>query len=213
LSVQTYFERIAHDFDSYYDEPKGGFSALTNRLLRKPPILRRLRLAMEAVDRPEVGSILDIGCGSGVLSIPMTQRGKRVTAADFSAPMIEIAKEKARRAGVEIDFRLGDFMTADLPTADATVALGVMEYFADVKPLVARMLALTNPGGVAAFDVPSAFNLHTPMRIPYLVWRRRRAYFYAPWELEGIVGPFRDQIASAAFHPYGAGWLVVLRKK
>ncbi len=40
------------------------------------------------------GGILDIGCGTGALTIPLTKAGYDVTALDLSSPMVEITKEK-----------------------------------------------------------------------------------------------------------------------
>lgn len=52
--------------------------------------------------------ILDIGCGTGRHSIELAKRGYQVTGFDLSETMLDKAKEKARAAGVEIDFRLAD---------------------------------------------------------------------------------------------------------
>lgn len=70
-----------------------------------------------AVTPPEViaflrhhppGRALDLGCGTGTNAITLTQRGWQVTGVDFSMTAIWIARRRARRAGVQVDLRVGD---------------------------------------------------------------------------------------------------------
>ncbi|MFT3894335.1 MAG: class I SAM-dependent methyltransferase [Anaerolineales bacterium] len=66
-------------------------------------------------------SVLDVGCGTGAVAIPAKLRvGKNGKAAgiDPAPEMIAVAREKARRAGLEIDFRVG--VIESLPFADNT---------------------------------------------------------------------------------------------
>lgn len=59
-------------------------------------------------------TVLEFGCGSGTNSIELARRGFSVTAVDLVELPIQRAKEKAQRAGVRIDFRVGDFTRIDL---------------------------------------------------------------------------------------------------
>ena len=52
--------------------------------------------------------ILDIGCGTGSLSLVMAELGHRVTGVDFSPAMIALAREKASQAGYSIPFHIMD---------------------------------------------------------------------------------------------------------
>ena len=54
---------------------------------------------------PGAEHVLDIGCGTGRHAIEMAQRGYCVTGIDKSQDMINIAEEKAEKAGVAADFR------------------------------------------------------------------------------------------------------------
>ena len=54
------------------------------------------------------GRALDLGCGSGTSSIALAQAGWETTGVDFVPRAIRQAKQKARMAGVEVDFRLAD---------------------------------------------------------------------------------------------------------
>jgi len=51
---------------------------------------------------------LDVGCGTGILSLELARRGHRVTGIDFSPAMLALAKQKAAAAHLDIRFDEGD---------------------------------------------------------------------------------------------------------
>ena len=59
-------------------------------------------------------TVLEIGCGTGTNAIAFARRGYCVTAVDFVDLAVRRAREKARKAGVDIDFRVGDATRMDL---------------------------------------------------------------------------------------------------
>jgi len=59
-------------------------------------------------------TVLEIGCGTGTNAIALARRGYRVTAVDLVDLAVRRAREKARNAGVDIDFRVGDATRVDL---------------------------------------------------------------------------------------------------
>lgn len=211
--VASYFDRIALEFDSYYEAPKGWLDNMTNEMLRKPVITRRLELGFKTLQPMPKKTILDIGCGSGVLSVPLAKEGHRVIGVDFSSVMIDIAKKRAQSVGVLVDFRVADFMKQDFEPVDACVAFGVLEYFKNPHDFTEKMLSLVPSGGIVVFDLPSIFNIHTPLRLPYLLVRKQRAYFYTKTGVARVLEPLNTMIASKTFLPYGAGWVIVLTKQ
>lgn len=60
------------------------------------------------------GPILELGCGTGRISIPLAQLGHRVTGVDLSAPLLDRARLKAHAAGVDVTFVHGDVCELDL---------------------------------------------------------------------------------------------------
>ena len=58
---------------------------------------------------------LDIGCGTGFLSLELAQRGHRVTGVDFAPAMLALAREKAIRAGADVHFEEADAEALPLP--------------------------------------------------------------------------------------------------
>jgi 2-polyprenyl-3-methyl-5-hydroxy-6-metoxy-1,4-benzoquinol methylase len=65
---------------------------------------------VELFDRPDFqpGRVLELGCGDGVNAVFMASRGCAVTAIDVSPTALEMAREKQRNAGVEVDFIASD---------------------------------------------------------------------------------------------------------
>lgn len=63
---------------------------------------------IDFIENHPPGRALDMGCGTGTNAITLAEHGWRVTGVDFSAKAIQVARNKAGQAGVEIDFRVGD---------------------------------------------------------------------------------------------------------
>jgi len=56
------------------------------------------------------GIALDLGCGSGTSSLALASAGWRVTGIDFVPRAIRLAKQKAKRQNLKVDFRLADVL-------------------------------------------------------------------------------------------------------
>jgi ribosomal protein L11 methyltransferase len=92
------------------------------------------QLCLELLEAEERTSLLDVGCGSGVLSIAAAKLGfEPVVAFDFDPQAVEATERNALDNGVAIDVRLADLRAGDLPetvlavaniAAEAVVALG-----------------------------------------------------------------------------------------
>jgi SAM-dependent methyltransferase len=98
--------------------------------------------------------VLDVACGTGVVSVTAARLGARVTGLDLTPELLERARENARIAGVEIDWHEGD--AEKLPFGDATFDFVLSEFghiFAP-RPEVAigEMLRVLKPGGTIAFS-------------------------------------------------------------
>jgi ribosomal protein L11 methyltransferase len=105
----------------------------------------QLCLAMleEAV---EVGdSVIDIGCGSGILAIAAAKLGASVIATEIDPAAARIAAENAARNGVSFDVLVGDGLPKDAPTADVAVSNIVSATLIRLAPAIARIVA---PGGI-----------------------------------------------------------------
>ncbi len=63
---------------------------------------------MEFLKDARPGRALDLGCGTGTNAITLARQGWQVTGVDFAPYAIRAARKKASKAGLEIDFRVGD---------------------------------------------------------------------------------------------------------
>ena len=80
------------------------------------------RLCLEHLSRLSRGSFLDVGCGSGVLSIAAAKLGfAPIVALDHDAAAVEAAVRNAAANAVEIEFRQADALQDPLPSATTVV--------------------------------------------------------------------------------------------
>lgn len=100
-------------------------------------------------DAPLSGlSVLDIGCGGGLLSEPLARLGARVTALDPSTTNIEVARLHAAESGLDIDYRAITAEEIDTERFDVVMAMEVVEHVADVDLFVSAASNLVRPGGL-----------------------------------------------------------------
>ena len=89
-------------------------------------------------------TLLDVGCGGGLLSEPLARMGAIVTGIDASEKNIGTARAHAARSDVEIDYRCStaeDLMAAG-ETFDIVLSLEVVEHVADVDLFLDSCTAL-----------------------------------------------------------------------
>ncbi len=94
-------------------------------------------------------SILDVGCGGGLLSNPLRRLGASVTAIDVTDETIGAAQAHAYRLGHRIDFRVSTIeqLAATDARFDVVVASEVVEHVADLDSFADGLAGVLNPGG------------------------------------------------------------------
>lgn len=95
-------------------------------------------------------SLLDIGCGGGLLSEPMARLGFVVTGADASEKNIGTARAHAAQSGVPVDYRAvtAETLAAEGRTFDVVLNMEVVEHVADVGVYLSACARLVKPGGI-----------------------------------------------------------------
>ncbi len=95
-------------------------------------------------------SVLDIGCGGGILSEPIARLGAAVTGIDPGADNIGVASTHAEQSGVEIDYRAttAEELAATGARFDVVMAMEVVEHVTDVKAFVGTACEMVKPGGL-----------------------------------------------------------------
>ncbi len=109
------------------------------------------------------GRALDLGCGTGTNSIYLARHGFAVVGVDFSPKAIATARDKARRAGVTIDWYVADATRVDFlnPPFDFVLDIGCFHTFEPTERAryAANLARLTRSGGLYmlyAFSPPPA---------------------------------------------------------
>jgi len=100
--------------------------------------------------RPFEGlSVLDVGCGGGLIAEPLARLGATVTGIDASARNIGIAAAHAADGRLAIDYRdtTAEALAATGARFDAVLALEIVEHVADVGLFLDSCAALLRPGG------------------------------------------------------------------
>lgn len=147
-------ERFSRIAEEWWD-PKGKFAPL-HRL--NPVRLGYIRdRAAAHWQRDPLGgspleglSLLDIGCGGGLLCEPATRLGAAVTGIDAADRNIATARLHAERQGLAIDYReaTAEALTAEGRQFDIVLALEIVEHVADVDLFLKSCGRLAKPGGL-----------------------------------------------------------------
>lgn len=94
-------------------------------------------------------SLLDIGCGGGLLCEPMARLGFTVTGIDPSEKNIGTAGSHAAAAGIDIDYRksTAEGLLAEGAAFDVVLNMEVVEHVADLRAYLRACAKLVKPGG------------------------------------------------------------------
>ena len=148
------FSRLA---DAWWDT-RGGFRALHQLNPVRVAYIRDVLVRHFDLDPsatlPLGGlSVIDIGCGGGLVAEALTRLGARLTGIDASAEAVCVAELHAQREGLEVRYRCAapEDLASDGERFDVVLALEVVEHVADLDRFVHACAALRAPGGVMVF--------------------------------------------------------------
>ena len=164
-------------------------------------------------------SLLDVGCGGGLLCEPMARLGATVTGIDAVARNIEIASVHAAESGLNIDYRAitAEDLLADGEQFDMVLNMEVVEHVADPAAFLAVCARLVAPGGrtfAATLNrTPKAFALAIVGAEYVMRWLPRGTHdwrkFVKPSELvSGLEagGIEMIELTGVVFNPLTGSW-------
>jgi demethylmenaquinone methyltransferase/2-methoxy-6-polyprenyl-1,4-benzoquinol methylase len=178
------FDRIAGRYD------------LLNSIMSARMHHRWRARTVDLADPPRGGRALDVCSGTGDLALELKRRmgpDAQVTGVDFSHEMLELAREKSRREGLDVSYAAGNALELIYPDSSfdvATVGFGVRN-LVDLERGIGQLARVVCTGGRVAI-----LEITTPRRPPlswfYSIWffrivpllgvltRDRQAYSYLP---------------------------------
>jgi 2-polyprenyl-6-hydroxyphenyl methylase / 3-demethylubiquinone-9 3-methyltransferase len=95
-------------------------------------------------------SVLDIGCGGGILATAMAQQGAKVTAIDKATQALDAAREQQQRAKLDIDYReitLEELADTTSKQYDYITCLELLEHIPQPGSIITSAMSLLKPGG------------------------------------------------------------------
>ncbi|MEZ5977354.1 MAG: bifunctional 2-polyprenyl-6-hydroxyphenol methylase/3-demethylubiquinol 3-O-methyltransferase UbiG [Planctomycetota bacterium] len=170
IAIANDLELYERHADEWWDERSPAFRSL--RATKKLHIELIERLVDEEFGG-RVGLLVDVGCGGGLLSVPLADRAERVIGVDRSRASTRAASDEARRTGRRCTFMNGD--AVDVPLADGCADLvllsDVVEHVVEPARCLVEAARLLRPGGVLFVNT---------------IARTRRAKFLAVTFAEGV---------------------------
>lgn len=149
-------------------------------------------MALIAQTGAPVNTICECACGTGSLTVHFAKKGLRVIGVDISREMLELAGEKARQNGVQVQLVCQDMARLALPKpVDAVLATcdGVNYLTSEkrVKAFFEAAHAALKSGGVLAFDISSAHKLRNVLGNSFFGEERDEAAYLWQNRLEGDI--------------------------
>jgi 2-polyprenyl-6-hydroxyphenyl methylase / 3-demethylubiquinone-9 3-methyltransferase len=173
----------------------------------------RLRQPLEGL------SVLDVGCGGGLICEPLARLGARVTGLDPAPENIAAAREHAAGQRLAVDYRVGrveELSEAGL-SFDALVCFEVIEHVPDPAAFLTACTALLRPGGqilLSTINRTLKSYLFAIIAAEYVlrwlpVGTHRWDRFVTPGELAGYcqsAGLVAGSVRGLIYNPFSDGW-------
>jgi 2-polyprenyl-3-methyl-5-hydroxy-6-metoxy-1,4-benzoquinol methylase len=203
-----FFDGYARDFNAIYGNENTMVNAVVNRVFRKSMVLRYER-TLAGCDPIAGKSVIDIGSGPGHYSVELATRGAaRVLGVDFAPGMVDIARQRAGRAGVgdRCTFTLGDFLVASAAeTFDYAIVMGFMDYIEEPRGLIEKVLSVCRHKAFFSFPADGGL-LALQRRVRYR--SRCPLYLYSESRIRALLAGL--PVKAATVDPIARDYFVTL---
>jgi 2-polyprenyl-3-methyl-5-hydroxy-6-metoxy-1,4-benzoquinol methylase len=201
------WEQVAQKLDIYYKEEKDSLRRAIDKVFRKA-MTERFNLTFQECKNVKRKRILDIGCGTGRVSLQLAEKGAYVMGVDFSQNMINRANAIAKEKGLYDNciFIKDDFAKHVFNEKfDISIALGFFDHAKDPEFNIKKMRSITREKCMMSFSAKFAFQV--PLRVIWLRSKNRPVYLYTKKELKRLFSPYfshyKIKNISAAYYCVG----------
>lgn len=152
--------------------------------------------------------VLEVGCGAGLTTVALAERGFAVDAVDSVIDMVQSTRARAARAAVTHRVRAIQATVNHLPFGDnhfsLVLAIGVLPWLASLQKAMLELIRVTKPGGNLVVNIDNRWRLHElldprlhPLHAPvrhylrqafHLPAKRPPTQRYSPRHFDGLIG-------------------------
>jgi 2-polyprenyl-6-hydroxyphenyl methylase/3-demethylubiquinone-9 3-methyltransferase len=174
----------------------------TDRALQRFRSIRQavLRLVKRENYTSDPLEVLDVGCGAGTQSILWAEAGHHVHALDVNEPLLELGKQRAGKAGYDIDFRLGSAMELPWPeeSMDVCLVIELLEHVTAWERCLEEFARVLKPGGILFLTTSNKLcPIQQEFNLPLYSWYPTGIKRYC----ERLALTTRPQLANFAKYP------------
>eukprot|EP00240_Pyramimonas_obovata_P006253 CAMPEP_0118929644 /NCGR_PEP_ID=MMETSP1169-20130426/6585_1 /TAXON_ID=36882 /ORGANISM="Pyramimonas obovata, Strain CCMP722" /LENGTH=310 /DNA_ID=CAMNT_0006871877 /DNA_START=144 /DNA_END=1073 /DNA_ORIENTATION=- len=218
------FQEVA---DLWWDTERGPFAALHSMSPIRCQFIRssvcaHFGLRTDQLEPFSGLTMLDVGCGGGLLCEPLARMGAEVTGVDAVAHSIQVASAHAQRDPVisrRVTYRTAaaETLVEEGVQFDVVLSLEVIEHVDDVEGFVASLAALTKPGGAVVLSTlnrtPTSYALAVLAAEELLRWVPRGTHewgkFVMPEEMAMLThraGLEMQTLTGMVYNPITTRW-------
>lgn len=142
------------------------FASVYDHLMQEIPYGEWVEYLQKIADHFQIKprKVLEIGCGTGNVTIPLARLGYQITALDLSSNMLAIAEQKAREQGVNIQLIQQDMRQLELPgNFDLVISLcDSLNYIlqeSELRKVFQEVFELLEEKGLFVFDLNSCYKI------------------------------------------------------
>jgi SAM-dependent methyltransferase len=143
---------LRDDIRAWWDADASGYDRSAGHALSDPVEAAAWRAVLERLLPPPTSSVLDVGAGTGSLSLLAAELDHRVTALDLSEGMLAVARRKAEERGLSITFLVGPAEDPPAGPFDAVIERHVVWTLPDPVDALRAWRAAAPTGRLVLFE-------------------------------------------------------------